>query len=99
LLAALWNQVVPLSKVAEISAKRRAKMIQRIREHPDPKFWLKVCEQVAGSAFLSGGGARGWKATIDWIIANDTNAVRVFEGVFGDTQPRERRRQLEDMAR
>ncbi len=32
--------------------------------------------------FLCGGGERGWRASFDWLIANDTNFVKVLEGRY-----------------
>jgi hypothetical protein len=31
---------------------------------------------------LAGEGARGWRASFDWFIANDTNVRKVIESVY-----------------
>jgi hypothetical protein len=85
-----WNeQCAPLglSKVKIISATRRVRALARLREHPKADFWTATLGQVRTSPFLlgqkngNGKGAHGnWKANFDWLVENDTNCVKVYEG-------------------
>lgn len=86
-----WNEVCPplgLPKVEMLSATRRQKALARLREHPQDDFWNKVMARMRGSPFLLGrsnGNSldhKGWKANFDWLIENDTNAVKVYEGRY-----------------
>ncbi len=38
--------------------------------------------RAAATPFLTGQGVRGWQASFDWFIANDTNVRKVIEGVY-----------------
>jgi hypothetical protein len=38
--------------------------------------------RAAATPFLAGEGARGWRASFDWLITNDTNVRKVIEGVY-----------------
>ena len=46
--------------------------------------------QVLGKAkmsdFLTGKNDRGWKMTLDWLIENDTNWVKVMEGKYDNVK-------------
>jgi Helix-turn-helix domain len=86
-----WNeQCAPsgLTKVAMLSLTRRQKATLRIREHPAVEFWSEVLAQIRSSPFLlgrkngNGGKHDNWKANFDWLIDNDTNCVKVFEGRY-----------------
>ena len=37
---------------------------------------------IAKTPFLKGVNKRGWKVDFDWLIANDTNYVKVLEGKY-----------------
>lgn len=90
-LAEGWNEhcaqrfglpavTLPLSKA------RREKARMRCREHPEEQWWGRVFLQVGQSKFLRGvnGSAdhANWKATFDFLVANDTNAVKIHEGQY-----------------
>jgi hypothetical protein len=87
-----WNDhcaPLGLSKVAMLSATRRQKASARIREHGDAEFWNTVLGRIRGSPFLLGhkngngnGEHKNWKASFDWLIENDTNCIKVFEGRY-----------------
>ena len=89
-LVEAWNEDCGpqgLAKVAMLSPSRRQKANLRIREHPDPLFWSRVVGNVCRSPFLLGrqngnGDHKHWKANFDWLIDNDTNCVKVFEGRY-----------------
>lgn len=84
-----WNEVFagrlptvqwPLSK------GRYAKAAARVREHPDVEFWQKVFDNIGRSAFLlgskNGAGHEFWKCTLDFLIANDSNSLKIYEGGY-----------------
>lgn len=93
-LARGWNEICGvqhhLAKVMlPLSGGRLAKARCRVREHPDPEWWRDVFAAIGQSRFLRGvnGGTnkhQHWRATFDWLIANDTNAVKVIEGQYAD---------------
>ena len=87
-----WNlhvsALVNLSKVAELTHTRRQKAAKRIREHPAADYWLQVFAKIRGSPFLCGLGKprnpdeKPFRASFDWLVDNDTNSVKVFEGKY-----------------
>jgi hypothetical protein len=49
------------------------------------QFLKDFCEAVrraAATPFLCGAGPAGWRANFDWMIANDTNYLKVLEGRY-----------------
>ncbi len=93
-LAEAWNEhcaPLGLSAVRELSASRRKKALLRLGEHPRAEWWSAVFANIRASPFLRGlkGGSNGsahpgWRATFDWLIENDTNGVKVFEGKYNE---------------
>jgi hypothetical protein len=62
---------------------RRKKIKARLNGDQDfKKRFGEAVGKCQDSAFLCGDNARGWKANFDWLIANDTNYVRVLEGQY-----------------
>ena len=41
---------------------------------------------VQESKFLTGDNDRGWVAKFDWLMANDTNIVKVLEGNYKNSK-------------
>lgn len=80
----LWNKTAegtPLPAVREFSSTRAKKCSARLKERSLDE-WAAIFRQIADTPFLC--GAKGWKATFDWIIANDGNAAKVLEGTYED---------------
>jgi hypothetical protein len=90
-LREIWQQERgSLSEVRELSPERSARCSERI-SHARRKgknigqFLADFREAVARSAatpFLCGEGPGGWCANFDWLIANDTNYLKVIEGRY-----------------
>ena len=86
-LQLLWNETCKsLPKVKELSTTRATKCRARLRERSLDQ-WREVFEKVQNSDFLRGTNARGWKATFDWLIDNDHNAIKVLEGKYDAHKP------------
>jgi hypothetical protein len=79
-----WNRLCGgLPKVTKLTPKRRRHLAARIRDGlslADFEQTVRICSQTP---FLRGESERGWKADFDWLIENDTNAVKVREGKYG----------------
>jgi hypothetical protein len=69
--------------VREVTGERDRKLRLRMRAHPTFEWWQDVFRKMAASPFLFGNGTRGWRVTFDWLINNDTNAVKILEGQYG----------------
>lgn len=84
-LARLWNECTkdtPLQKVVDLSSVRVQKARLRLQERPLSQ-WEEVFRRIAASRFCKGYNSSGWRASFDWIIKNDLNAVKVLEGKYG----------------
>ena len=81
----LWNEICgeKLPKVRELTDNRKRQIRSRLKKKPFP-WWKTVFEKIVRLPFYCGGGEHGWKCTIDYIIRNDTNAVKILE--YEETQ-------------
>ena len=91
-LVDLWNESCPaLPPVKVCTGARRKKIAERLRQFEDPDKALATFADVfarcRSSAFLNGRNARHWKVTFDWLMADDTNWVKVWEGRYDDPAP------------
>lgn len=79
----LYHQLCPmLNKVKVVSGKRKAKINLRIREMSDIQTIQTMLNKLNKSNFCNGQNERKWKADMDWLIANDTNWAKVYEGKY-----------------
>jgi hypothetical protein len=79
-----WNaERGPFPEVLKLTEGRRRKIQARIRADAEfPDKLLAAVSKAKQTPFLCGSGERGWKADLDWLIANDTNYVAVLEGKY-----------------
>lgn len=88
-----WNMNIArgrITVVGELTRTRRYKLIERIAEWrtKSPGGSLgetlsKIEKQIEASSLLRGDKGR-WVITFDWLIADDTNWVKVLEGNYND---------------
>ncbi len=50
--------------------------------------WTLAVQRAAALPFCLGDGVQGWKVTLDWLIANDTNYVKILEGKYDYAGPK-----------
>lgn len=80
-----WNDICAaqgLGRVQELTKQRQAHIRLRLHEHPAGPWWEDVLNRITETPFLMGRNDRKWSASFDWLIANDTNAVKVTEGKY-----------------
>lgn len=84
----LWNELAAafnLNKVSKLTTKRRNKLLTRMTENQNFLEEFKTAlENIKQSNFLQGKNNRNWKVDFDWLIANDTNFIKVLEGKYTD---------------
>ena len=78
----LCNTYPNIPKINTISNTRRNKLKSRYTE-PDFKNFEKIVKAVGEQKFLHGSNGK-WRISFDWIIANDTNYVKVLERRYAD---------------
>jgi hypothetical protein len=78
----LWNSNRgQLAEARTFSKGRAGKCVARSRELSDEQF-REAVRLAASTPFCLGVNDRGWRVTFDWLIANDTNALKVLEGKY-----------------
>ena len=70
-----------LPQPSEFTRDRERKCHLRLRER-GLSDWQAIFERMDKTPFLLGENQRGWRATFDWIIANETNSAKVLEGKY-----------------
>jgi len=83
----LYNTIcVGMSRATELTKSRKSKIQCRIKEHPDKLWWELMFRKANASDFLNGKVTNQihtkWKCNLDWIVSNDTNAVKIMEGHY-----------------
>jgi len=82
-----WNSFCDknpiLSKVKEISGKRRTALKNRFTQQSFLEFGA-ILAAAQEQPFCMGKNDRSWKISFDWLIANDTNFLKVLEYKYSD---------------
>jgi hypothetical protein len=85
-LADGWNEIVAtedgFKKVTKLTDDRKKRIRARLRTHPEEEFWNKVLNKIPRVPFLSGKNDRKWRADFDFLIKNDENALKIYEGKY-----------------
>lgn len=85
-LADGWNEIVAtedgFKKVTKLTEDRRKRIRLRLKTHPESEFWNKVLNKIPRVPFLSGKNDRKWRADFDFLIKNDENALKIYEGKY-----------------
>jgi len=84
----LFNSTIQyLPKVTQSGRGRTDKIKTRLKERRDLDWWKSVFEKADNILIPSRKqGERDWFPTFDWLIDNDKNAVKVFEGNYDDAK-------------
>ena len=69
------------SKVNKLTDSRKKKLLARLQEQGEENI-IKAIDIASESDFLKGKNDRNWKMDFDWLIANDTNIVKILEGKY-----------------
>jgi hypothetical protein len=83
-LQRLWNDLTtaPIPRCKGLSQTRRRRAVARLRERPLGD-WRDIIARIEASRFCRGEGGRGWVASFDWLLKEDT-ALMVLEGKYDD---------------
>jgi hypothetical protein len=86
-LSDIWEQERgALPELRALTPERVARCRERISHSRDRARFLadfrEAVRRAAATPFLCGAGPAGWRANFDWIVANDTNYVKVLEGRY-----------------
>jgi len=84
-----WNEVCAsegLETAKKLTTERERKINRVLQANPSLEFWTNVFNRIIRTPFLKGENDRGWKCNIDWLTANSTNAVKIYEGRYDKDQ-------------
>ena len=81
------NQALPEVKAltAERLRKCRSRINQAVRDGCLERYlsdFAAAVQKAQSTPFLRGEGARGWRASFDWFVANQVNVYAVLEGKY-----------------
>lgn len=83
-LATLWNQSITKLRKVQKTEDKRLTACQKATGKRSLEEWGEIFRRADRAPFLAGGGARGWKASLEWVLKN---ANRIDEGEFDVEQP------------
>ena len=49
------------------------------------QFWERVFKNILQSDFLTG-KKTNWKANLDFLVTNDTNCYKIYEGAYTNAE-------------
>jgi len=77
-----WNGFSRLPKVVALSTSRREQLVIRLKQPHFAEHYKAVFKKLSESSFALGSNDRNWKVSLDWVIANDHNYIKVLEGKY-----------------
>ena len=84
----LFNKTIQyLPKVTSLTKSRKDKIGTRREEGKGDLDWWKVVFEKADMILIPGkDGKKDWFPNFDWLIDNDKNSIKVFEGNYDDAK-------------
>jgi hypothetical protein len=98
---AFWNSADTLPKITTMTSKRKRQLETRCKEPVFMDNWKTIIRKMADSPFLTG-KETNWHADVTWLLANDNNYIKVFEGKYDRAQAKgveQRETSLDRLAR
>lgn len=90
-LQQIWNDKANVAKVISMTEERRNKIRVRWGEWAkigNPlEVFTEICTKIGQSDHCRGCNNTGWRATIDWILQNERNWAKVYEGNYDNRTP------------
>ena len=84
-IIALYNSICKeLPKCTLLTSDRKKKIDARLKVFTFDE--LKACFVLINQSDFTSGRSTPWKASFDWIFANDKNILKVLEGNYDNTQ-------------
>lgn len=82
--ANIWNRLRgKLPKVEKFTDSRKKKVRTRMNEGLTLDRFTEAVENCRVKPFLMGDNERGWTATFDWLVENDTNLEKAINNPYG----------------
>ena len=75
-----WNDL-QLTQVKKLTEERKDNLSQLLKTYTLENF-TKVFEEIRAREFLRGHNENLWQITFDWLIRDDQNFTKVYEGSY-----------------
>lgn len=80
-----FNAKNTFSKIIKLTDSRKKKLLARVKEQGLNNI-IRAIDIASESEFLKGSNDSGWKMDFDWLIANDTNIIKILEGKYSNNK-------------
>lgn len=80
-----FNVKNTFSKIIKLTDSRKKKLLARVKEQGEDNI-IRAIDIASESEFLKGNNDSGWKMDFDWLIANDTNIIKILEGKYSNNK-------------
>lgn len=77
----LWNSAATKFSKIKKSSPKRDKKIEALWKQNSEDEWLAIITRLNDSDFCTGKNDRGWKATFDWLLQEETH-LKISEGKY-----------------
>ncbi len=84
---AFWNEHKNLPPIRSMVADRSVKLTTRCTEAEFVQNWKEIIDKLARSTWHTGHNDHKWKATVDWILKNETNYLKILERAESNNHP------------
>ena len=88
-----WNKITEcssLSSLIDLSIDRRSKIKTRCTKNKKFKeLFQRVLEKIPSVPFLNGENDRNWRVDFDFIVKNDSNALKILEGKYDNKKTKD----------
>jgi len=81
----MWNSIAPEEpgcRINKITDKRKEKINRRIAEMGSKAKLMKLIERMWKLNYFYGANTHEWYGSLDWLIKNDENWVKLDEGKY-----------------
>ena len=81
-----WNSLAEECGLRMIRVMPKARLKMYMRREGLDEHRHEIADMIRKSSFLTGNSDLGWIIDFNWLIANDTNYLKVLEGNYLDQE-------------
>lgn len=97
----LFHYLCPsLPHVSRLTSDRRRKIFLRLKENPQRDYWIAIFKKL-NEIYIppTKNHPKGWKPNLDWLVRNESNHLRIYEGQFDSQHLKHRQQGAESLLR
>jgi len=77
-----WNSLADRLKITKLRSLTKSRLVKYRKRVKEGLMIEDLESAIKEQPFLTGDNDRGWMVSFDWLVANDTNWVKVIEGKY-----------------